>query len=80
MSTLFRRCLHRAARAWFATHGRTSKTARTNRTRLQLESLEARLVLSTLTVTNVNDAGPGSLRQAILQANAAPGRDTIQIQ
>jgi parallel beta-helix repeat protein len=29
------------------------------------------------TVTNVNDNGPGSLRQAILDANASPGADTI---
>lgn len=28
-------------------------------------------------VTNVNDSGPGSLRQAILDANANPGSDTI---
>ena len=29
-------------------------------------------------VTNTNDAGAGSLRQAILSANAAPGQDSIQ--
>jgi hypothetical protein len=29
------------------------------------------------TVSNVNDSGPGSLRQAILDANASPGTDTI---
>jgi hypothetical protein len=29
------------------------------------------------TVTNTNDSGTGSLRQAILNANAAPGADTI---
>src|SRR6266511_3479784 len=32
---------------------------------------------ATFTVTNTNDSGPGSLRQAILDANAAPGADTI---
>ncbi len=32
------------------------------------------------TVANLNDSGPGSLRQAILDANAAPGLDTIIFQ
>jgi hypothetical protein len=32
---------------------------------------------STFTVTNTNDSGPGSLRQAILDANANPGADSI---
>jgi parallel beta-helix repeat protein len=42
-----------------------------------LESLEDRLLLAIFTVTNTQDAGPGSLRQAILDANANPGLDTI---
>jgi hypothetical protein len=32
---------------------------------------------ATFTVTNTNDSGAGSLRQAILDANASPGADTI---
>jgi parallel beta-helix repeat protein len=32
---------------------------------------------ATFTVTNTNDSGPGSLRQAIIDANAAAGADTI---
>ena len=32
---------------------------------------------ATFTVTNTSDSGPGSLRQAILDANATPGADTI---
>src|SRR5215831_14006619 len=32
---------------------------------------------NTYTVTNTSDSGPGSLRQAILDANANPGADTI---
>ncbi len=35
-------------------------------------------LLNTFTVTNTNDAGAGSLRQAILDANALAGSDTIQ--
>ncbi|MCA9062538.1 MAG: DUF4347 domain-containing protein, partial [Planctomycetaceae bacterium] len=34
-------------------------------------------LLSTFTVTNVNDSGAGSFRQAIIDANATPGTDTI---
>ena len=32
---------------------------------------------ATFTVTNTSDSGAGSLRQAILDANTAPGADTI---
>jgi hypothetical protein len=32
---------------------------------------------TTFTVLDTNDSGPGSLRQAILDANASPGKDTI---
>lgn len=32
---------------------------------------------ATFTVTNLGDAGPGSLRRAVLDANAAPGADTV---
>ncbi len=35
------------------------------------------VVTATLTVTNTNDSGGGSLRQAILDANAGAGSDTI---
>src|SRR5690349_18868836 len=36
-----------------------------------------RLSAATYTVTNAADSGAGSLRQAILDANANPGADTI---
>jgi hypothetical protein len=35
---------------------------------------------ASLTVTNLNNSGPGSLRQAILDANATAGDDTIAFQ
>ncbi len=40
-------------------------------------ALSASLSGATFTVTNTDDSGPGSLRQAILDANANPGADTI---
>src|SRR5687767_11156318 len=36
------------------------------------EALERRLLLASFVVTNTLDAGPGSLRQAVLDANAHP--------
>ena len=35
------------------------------------------LAAATFTVTNTDDAGPGSLRQAILDAEGSAGADTI---
>jgi uncharacterized protein (TIGR03067 family) len=40
-------------------------------------ALEGRELLSTLTVSNTYDSGPGSLRAAVAQANADGGGDTI---
>jgi hypothetical protein len=49
-----------------------------HRPRLALQSLEAREVPATFTVTNLlGDANPGSLRWAVGQANATAGADTI---
>jgi hypothetical protein len=51
------------------------------RGRLRLQptvlSLESRELLSQLTVSNINDSGPGSLRAAVVQANSDGGGDTI---
>src|SRR5262249_45265183 len=45
---------------------------------LWMEVLEDRCLPSTYTVMNLADHGPGSLRQAVLDANAHPGADTIR--
>src|SRR5438128_1636571 len=45
----------------------------------RLEALEDRTVPSTFMVENLADGGPGSLRQAILDANALPGADLIRV-
>ena len=53
----------------------TSRRApRPSRTRLHVEPLEDRTVPSTLTVTNLNDSGDGSLRFELAQAQAG---DTV---
>jgi hypothetical protein len=58
---------------------KTTTTAFKNRThrKLQLLSLEQRIVPATFTVSITGDSGAGSLRQAIIDANAAAGADTI---
>ena len=44
----------------------------------RIEPFEDRLLLSTFTVVNAGESGTGlTLRQAIDQANANPGLDTI---
>jgi|GEM_PF-4527818 len=42
-----------------------------------LEGLEPRVLLAVFPVTSTADSGPGSLRQAILDANSTPGVDSI---
>lgn len=62
----------------------TRKHARRIRSRClirpQLESLETRRLLASFLVVNTNDSGTGSLRQAILDANASSGADSIEFQ
>src|SRR5437868_13871831 len=50
----------------------TKKIMRRARYRPKLEQFEGRFLLSTFTVINTADSGAGSLRQAILDANATP--------
>lgn len=45
-----------------------------------VEELESRKLLAVLTVTNTGDSGPGSLRQAIVDANATNAADEIHFQ
>jgi hypothetical protein len=52
-------------------------TALTYRSRPSLQPLEDRYAPATFTVTSASDGGAGSLRQAILDANAAGGFDEI---
>ena len=47
------------------------------RFRLAVDLLECRALLSTLTVTNTNDSGPGSLRDAIITGNSQSGATKI---
>ena len=46
----------------------------------EMEPLERRRLLATFTVTTIADAGAGSLRQAVLDANASGGADTIEFE
>jgi hypothetical protein len=63
----------------FAGNKKRLRSLSARRTRpLRLESLESRQVLSTFMVTNDNDSGQGSLRQAVIDANAEDGPDTIK--
>jgi hypothetical protein len=53
------------------------RRAGSRRLRLAVNALDDRVVPNAYTVSNTNDSGDGSFRQAILDANANPGADTI---
>ncbi len=50
---------------------------RKSASRPRIETLEDRRLLATFFVTTINDAGPASLRQAIVDSNASPGANVI---
>ncbi len=58
---------------------RSSAIVSPHRRRLLFESLEDRRMLATFAVTNLNDFGPGSLRQAIVDANNTGGADNVDL-
>jgi hypothetical protein len=55
----------------------TCQHARTQSAVFGIERLERRALFSTFTVQNLADSGGGSLREAILGANATPGADAV---
>ena len=55
----------------------TTRSFRKQRATLSVLGLEQRQLLSTFTVSNTADSGTGSLRQAIISADAQPGGGTI---
>jgi hypothetical protein len=57
---------------------RSQQRTNNRRRQLSVELLEGRSLLATYPVTVTDDAGPGSLREAILAANANPGLDRIE--
>ena len=69
--------------SWWASRpsaetGRKSRRTALPRILRPVERLEDRITPTNFLVTNTDDSGAGSLRQAILDANATVGTDTIQ--
>src|SRR5262245_47333824 len=62
---------------WFAASTHGERRASRRRFVPRLELLEDRTLPSTFPVLNRADSGEGSLRQAVLDANAQSGADTI---
>jgi hypothetical protein len=74
--------IHRTNAALFGRHAtRAPATCRPahhcSRRALRLEYLEGRTLLSQFSVTNLDDSGGGSLRQALVDSNNTPGPNEI---
>jgi hypothetical protein len=74
---MFLSSLHRKLWQLSSSRRQRRSAVRCKSTRLRLEPLEDRLLLSTYLVTNTNDSGDGSLRQAIINVNNGSGGDLI---
>ncbi len=71
--------MHRATSAErLSVRERAFSAGATMLNRAMFEGLEARRFLAAFSVTNTNNAGSGSLRQAVLDANASAGADVIE--
>jgi hypothetical protein len=68
---------HDSLKHWLRKWLHVTPRPRRGRFRPGLECLEGRCVPAVFLVTNTLDAGPGSLRQAILDSNATAGPNTI---
>src|SRR4051794_21721065 len=77
MSRLIRRMFDRPAQKTLKLDRRPVRTSRDLKARLLCQPLEERLAPANLVVLNHNDSGAGSLRQAVLDANANPDADTV---
>lgn len=64
-------------RQWLSRLFPSAAESRSSAFRLRVDGLEDRLAPANFSVTTTANAGVGSLRQAILDANAAPGADVI---
>src|SRR3954469_7160534 len=60
-----------------AAHNRRQNRSFTTRAKLRMLALESRLAPAIFTVLNANDAGAGSLRDALTQANLTVAADPI---
>ena len=76
---IFRRAFHKTISNVFYSRGVSTRRRRSRRPaqHISLESLEPRQMLSINTVTTTADFGAGSLRQAIIDANATAANDDI---